>query len=68
MDGNIKKEKDGHFLNNGYNPAMSAFPNQPGYDEEYYKTVVKDDPTGHLKMKKLPNEKPEHRNQLGIKN
>ncbi len=58
MDGNIKKEKDGHFLSNGNNPAMSAFPNQPGYDAEYYKTVVKDDPTGHLKMKKLPGEKP----------
>ena len=59
MDGNIKKEKDGHFLDNGNNPAMSIFPSQPGYDKDYYKSLVNDDPTGHLKMKKLPNEKPE---------
>ncbi len=60
MDGNIKKEKDGHFLNNGYNPAMSAFPNQPLYPESWYREILKDPKAAEiLKMKKLPGEKAE---------
>lgn len=59
MDGNIKKEKDGHFLNNGYDETQSIFPNQPFYPEEFYKAIIKDDPSGHIKMKKLPGEKAE---------
>lgn len=43
MDGNIKKEKDGKFLKNGY--TQSASPNQPGYPVEYLKKIV--DETGN---------------------
>lgn len=39
MDGNVKKEKDGKFEYNQY--GLPAFPDQPGYDEEYYRSIVK---------------------------
>jgi dipeptidase len=38
IDGNIKKEKDGHFIKNGYTQAAS--PSQPGYPESWKKKVV----------------------------
>lgn len=38
IDGNIKKEKDGKFLYNGY--TQPAAPNQPGYSENWKKMVV----------------------------
>ncbi len=38
VDGNIKKEKDGKFLNNGY--TQPAYPDQPGYPEWYLKKIV----------------------------
>jgi dipeptidase len=38
IDGNIKKEKDGKFLYNGYSQAAS--PAQPGYSESWKKMVV----------------------------
>ncbi|GAD05624.1 peptidase C69 [Porphyromonas crevioricanis] len=40
IDGNVKKEKDGKFLRdeNGNTPM----PNQPGYDEKYYRNIVED--------------------------
>lgn len=38
MDGNMKKEKDGKFLDNGY--GLSASPEFPGYSEEYYRSIV----------------------------
>jgi len=40
MDGNIKKEKDGRFLDNGY--GLQAFPDQPGYSESFYRKIVED--------------------------
>ncbi len=40
IDGNIKKEKDGKFIDNGY--GLLAFPDQPGYSEEFYRAIVKD--------------------------
>jgi len=40
MDGNIKKEKNGQFLRNEY--GYPAFPDQPGYSEEWKREVVKD--------------------------
>jgi dipeptidase len=40
IDGNIKKEKDGKFLYNGYNQAAS--PLQPGYPESWKKKVVEE--------------------------
>lgn len=39
IDGNVKKEKDGKFLENGN--GLSASPNFPGYSDEYYRSVVK---------------------------
>ena len=40
IDGNIKKEKDGKFLDNGTGVAVS--PDQPGYSEAWKRTVAKD--------------------------
>jgi len=38
IDGNIKKEKDGKFLKNGYTQPVP--PSQPGYPEWWSKKVV----------------------------
>ncbi len=38
IDGNVKKEENGQFKQNGY--GLSAYPDFPGYDEEYYKCIV----------------------------
>lgn len=38
MDGNVKKEENGQFKQNGY--GLSASPNFPGYDETYYRSIV----------------------------
>ncbi len=40
IDGNVKKEKDGHFERNAY--GQPAYPDFPGYDPEYYRQVAKD--------------------------
>lgn len=40
IDGNVKKEKDGKFLNNGY--TQPAAPSQPGYSESWKKMIVED--------------------------
>ncbi len=40
MDGNIKKEENGSFKQNGY--GLQAFPDQPGYSERTYRQIVKD--------------------------
>ncbi|MDD2797588.1 MAG: C69 family dipeptidase [Bacteroidales bacterium] len=40
IDGNVKKERNGKFLRNKY--GTSAFPSQPGYDPQFYKSIVKD--------------------------
>lgn len=40
IDGNVKKEKDGKFLYNGYTQAAS--PSQPGYSESWKRMVVED--------------------------
>lgn len=39
IDGNVKKEKDGTFLRNGH--GLPASPEFPGYDEEYYRSIVR---------------------------
>ncbi|MEA3317803.1 MAG: C69 family dipeptidase, partial [Bacteroidota bacterium] len=39
MDGNIKQEKNGKFLENG--TGVPLHPNQPGYPEEFYRKIVK---------------------------
>lgn len=38
VDGNVKKEKDGKFLENGH--GLSVSPQFPGYSEEYYRSIV----------------------------
>ena len=38
-DGVVRKEKEGRFLDNGY--GLGAFPDSPGYSEEFYKEIVK---------------------------
>ena len=40
IDGNIKKEQDGRFLDNGTGVAVS--PDQPGYSEAWKKAVARD--------------------------
>ena len=39
IDGNVKKEQDGRFKRNPY--GLPAAPDFPGYDEEYYKEIVR---------------------------
>ncbi|WP_280746985.1 C69 family dipeptidase [Parabacteroides sp. PF5-9] len=39
IDGNVKKEENGQFKQNGY--GLSAYPSFPGYDEEYYRSIVR---------------------------
>jgi dipeptidase len=51
LDGNIHPEKDGKFLKNDYGNPHS--PEYPGYDDGYYRNVVKD--AGEkLRMKEVP--------------
>ena len=40
IDGNVKKEKDGKFINNGNTDAIPEFPNQPRYPDWYYKLII----------------------------
>ena len=40
IDGNVKKEENGHFKRNPY--GLPAAPEWPGYDEEYYRSIVKE--------------------------
>lgn len=49
VDGNIKRTQNGEFINNGHSPVIPAYPEQPGYNESYYRKIV--DTTGeHLKV------------------
>ena len=38
IDGNIKREENGHFKDNGY--GLSASPISPGYGEQFYRMIV----------------------------
>lgn len=40
IDGNVKKEENGQFKQNGY--GLQAFPDQPGYSERTYRQIVED--------------------------
>ncbi len=40
MDGNVKKEKDGKFQDNGNGRNIPASPNFPGYNEKWQKAVA----------------------------
>lgn len=41
MDGNIKKTKDGKFIENEYGKHILVSPDQPGYSKEWYEEIVK---------------------------
>lgn len=40
MDGNIKREKDGRFEDNGYGKDIPAYPEFPGYNEAWKRSVA----------------------------
>ena len=40
MDGNVKKERNGGFLDNGYGRNIPASPDFPGYNDEWKKAVA----------------------------
>ena len=42
IDGNIKKEKDGKFLESQYRDGQCEFPEQPKYPEWWYRAIIKD--------------------------
>lgn len=42
IDGNIKKEKDGKFLESEYRDGQCVFPEQPSYPEWWYRAIIKD--------------------------
>ena len=39
IGGNVKKEENGQFKRNAY--GLPAYPDFPGYDEDYYRSIVK---------------------------
>ena len=55
MDGNMKRERNGRFLDNGYSPTRAAMPEFPGYDKHWQESVMKD-AGDHLRVVK-PNKK-----------
>ncbi len=40
IDGNIKKEKDGKFIESEYREGQCAFPEQPKYPEWWYRKII----------------------------
>lgn len=47
LDGNVKKEKDGKFERSA--DGMPVYPNFPGYDEKYYRSI-RDDAGDNLRV------------------
>lgn len=50
IDGNVKLEKDGKFIEKD---GLAVFPDQPGYDEAYYRTIHE----GNYEHLKVPAKK-----------
>ena len=50
MDGNVKKEKDGKFEENGY--GQIVMPTFPGYDKDYYERIATSSEAGRLEVPK----------------
>lgn len=50
IDGNIKKEENGKFIDNGTERPQPAFPHQPKYPEWYYRMII-DDAGENLRIK-----------------
>ncbi|MCD8102712.1 MAG: C69 family dipeptidase [Alistipes sp.] len=42
IDGNVKKEGPGGFIDNGHSPYIPASPDQPGYNERWKRAVAED--------------------------
>lgn len=42
MDGNVKKERNGKFLDNGHDEQRSEMPDFPGYNDTWKRAVVRD--------------------------
>jgi dipeptidase len=42
IDGNVKKEKDGKFIYNGYGGNIPPNPDQPGYPDWWYEKIADD--------------------------
>ncbi len=40
VDGNVKKTEGRDFIDNGNNRGIPAYPNQPGYGEEKYRSII----------------------------
>lgn len=56
LDGNVKKERDGQFARNEW--GMPEYPEFPGYDERYYRSIATDPDGGErLKLLILPESK-----------
>ena len=50
MDGNVKKEKDGKFEENGY--GQIVMPSFPGYDKDYYERIATSNEASRLEVPK----------------
>lgn len=56
LDGNVKKERDGKFART--ETGMPEYPEFPGYDKRYYRSIAEDPDGGdRLKLLVLPEEK-----------
>lgn len=53
LDGNVKKERDGSFARNPY--GLPEYPEFPGYDERYYRSITTDPQGGErLRTVEIP--------------
>ena len=43
MDGNVKREKDGKFIYNGYGGTIPPEPEHLGYPEWWYEKIVEEE-------------------------
>jgi dipeptidase len=53
MDGNVKKEKNGRFQDNGFDKTMIVHPSHPRYSDDWYRKIV-EEKGDSIKEKKLP--------------
>ncbi len=51
MDGNIKKERNGRFVNNGFNQNIPAMPSQPPYSQQFYELIIQTSGDNHRVVK-----------------
>ncbi|MCK9302884.1 MAG: C69 family dipeptidase [Bacteroidales bacterium] len=51
IDGNVKLEENGVFKNSGINNRQPAWPNQPKYQDSWYRTIINDCGSNIIKPK-----------------